>query len=279
MECDVAEAGSFLAKLRLHVFSARVTLPTELLLPQPPGDALRRAMGPMFRDLAGHEAFQEVFETPKDAVSFHRGSHGLHPFWLQPGLAGREVGPGPYQASMVTCGRLRSELALLLGTSFLRAVMEVLGTGLPELESAEPEALRLNVDDKTQVRLVARTPLVVGHDDRPWCPGVPELGRVVRRGVERLGDLVENEGLERPRVAMPDLTEVERVSGELQGHTDRRFSFVQARYHPIEGLLGEIVVRGPSLPAVVPLLGVLARIGVGQKTSMGYGEVDVSVVE
>jgi CRISPR/Cas system endoribonuclease Cas6 (RAMP superfamily) len=54
-----------------------------------------------------------------------------------------------------------------------------------------------------------------------------------------------------------------------------RFSRAQGRRQPIEGVEGSVVIEGAGIGEVLPLLRAMERVGVGRKTSFGFGEIRV----
>jgi hypothetical protein len=112
---------------------------------------------------------------------------------------------------------------------------------------------------------------------RQFCPRVPWLALLARAGVRRLDALVRAFALppggRLPRAELPDLSRVDLLGGTLGAWSSSRFSHRQHKRLPLRGLVGDAILHGDHLHALVPLLRVLAVTGVGKATSLGFGVV------
>ncbi len=215
------------------------------------------------------------------------GSGAPRPFWLQGVPASTEVAAGSaLRARLLAVGPAIRALPYL--DVALRGAMERLGAapGLAvmgvhlsasRIAVAAVPALRPG----TTLRIATATPVALrGNWDaaRAACPAAPWLALLLRGAVRRLDQLATTFGGsdERPFASFPPLDDIEVLSGGLSRWTGARISHKQQRRIPLEGLAGDVVVRGRGLAEATPLLAAAGLFGIGKLTSMGFGVLDVS---
>lgn len=129
-------------------------------------------------------------------------------------------------------------------------------------------------------RIESASPLLLrGNDEacRQSCPRAPWMVLLARAGVRRLDGLLRASGVsDVPRVEWPRLDEVEVHDLLFEPWADSRFSRSQEQRTPFEGgrtLRAE--VSGPTVDALLPLLGALTITGVGRHPTMGFGALEL----
>lgn len=221
--------------------------------------------------------FDRVFE--RDEGMGHRA------FWLR-GL--------PAHTQLRASDRLRVTLALLDReravipdfAAALRASLESLGAsagarnevGIPSRVIAPMMQARPDDGLAGAVRVELRSPVLLRgaeRDAETLCPDAPGFGKLLRAGVRRLASLarVADASQRLPAVAWPDLRGLRLLEDRVTPWQAARFSRAQSRRQPLEGLEGHAVLEGPGVIEVLPLLRAMERVGVGRKTSFGFGEI------
>jgi hypothetical protein len=74
---------------------------------------------------------------------------------------------------------------------------------------------------------------------------------------------------------LPDLRGVRVRFGQLLPWVGSHFSQRQEQRYPLEGLVGHLEIEGEALVPLSPLLSVLPLVGVGKKTTHGFGHLRV----
>lgn len=152
----------------------------------------------------------------------------------------------------------------------------------PRIRPAGPLVLAAAARERLSLYVV--TPLILGElSDRAAAerPRAPWLPLVVRAGVRRISALTTAyAGASRERALLPALDEM-RVEGDLSEWFGSRFSVRQGRRHPLAGdrrrtgWVGAAELSGPGTLDLARFFHVLSIVGVGNKTSMGFGDLDV----
>lgn len=226
--------------------------------------------------------FDRVFERDLGLVQ--------RAFWLRGLHAGREL--NPRARLRVTVALLDRERAMIPDFSAaLRTALRSLGcehegyneVGIVHRTSAPLAPPPLDPARTAAVRVTPRTPLMLrGREDSgaELCPGAPEVGTLLRAGVRRLAAIAQASDPEGgvPRVAWPDLRSLRLVECRIEEWDDARRSKTQRRTQPLEGVQGTYVIEGPGLIEVIPLLRAMERVGVGRKTSFGFGKIAVEAL-
>lgn len=226
--------------------------------------------------------FERVFERDEGG--------GQRPFWLR-GLHARPT-LRLDERLRVTVAVLDRERAMLPDfTAALRHALGRLGAGGGEAQtvgvpSRAAGALLRNAATETgigAVRFETRTPVLLRGDDdagETLCPDAPGFGKLLRAGVRRLASIAR--GVDPThrvgRVVWPDLRGLQRFDDRVGPWRAGRFSRAQGRRQPIEGVEGAVVIEGAGITEVLPLLRAIERVGVGRKTSFGFGEIHVEAL-
>lgn len=131
--------------------------------------------------------------------------------------------------------------------------------------------------------VTAHSPLSLRGDEEEaarLCPRSPTLGLLLRAGVRRLGAIQRAVDPSAPhaRIAWPDLSELRVREDSLVPWQGSRFAAGQGRRTPRGGLLGDLLVEGPAVGSVLPLLRALECASVARKTAYGLGWLGVDVV-
>lgn len=199
-------------------------------------------------------------------------------FWLQGVTHDAAVPDAPFEASLCTWSADDPALPYLdvaLRDALARVGDKHRPPNLLGPTRADAPPWAPPVPSAARVTLVARSPLSLRGNleaATALCPGVPELGLLVRAGVRRLDALLRVSGMSAPpRVAWPTLTDVRRVGAPWSWWTASRYSHRQERRQPLEGYDGALTVEGDGVAALGPLLHALSVSGVGRHTAYGLG--------
>lgn len=224
-----------------------------------------------------------------DRVFERDGGIGQRPFWLRGLHASPQL--DPRDRLRVTLAVLERERAMLPDfTAALRHALGALGhvdarneVGVPARAVSPLIAPGASEDPVGAVRIETRTPLLLRGDDdggAALCPDAPGFGKLLRAGVRRLAAIarVSEPSRRVPAVAWPDLRGLRRFDDQMIPWRAARFSRAQRRTQPLEGVAGSAVIEGPALAPVLPLLRAMERVGVGKKTSFGFGEIRVEAM-
>ncbi len=221
------------------------------------------------------------------------GLGDLHPFWLQGLPAALEVLPGAQLTARLVTAGLGGELVHSLHLAF-RDALGRLGEAANRQDGTAPllspsraqrTPLAVARSDSDTWWIEARTPLLLTQprhaDHLPACAAASWLPPLLGAGMRRLKALAVMFGATdtMPPVALPQMDDIEIVSGELAAWNGSVVSRRQGRAFPLEdGIVGGALVRGSAMPVLGPLLQLLERTGVGKKTTMGFGHLAVEPV-
>lgn len=233
------------------------------------------------------EAFQCDFARFFDAGSLG-ASGGVPPFWLQ-GVSAR---------SSLDAGERLVIRVVLQGTEtamlpYVEAALRdaVLALGRPRsgpskplftLRARPPRRLVPEAIARTRWTIEALSPLILQDDPVPpreLCPEAPLMAQIARAGVRRLQRLARASRGDVPWVELPDLRGIRVCFGQMIPWTGSHFSQRQQKRYPLGGLVGSFEVEGDALSALSPLLAALPLVGVGKKTTHGFGHLRVSAAE
>lgn len=290
----LADWLSALSAITVHELSLTVTIARATRFDQPVNVVARGLLGDAFRarrcltaaptcvgcDEASACDFDRVFERDEGM--------GQRSFWLRGLTAARSLDAG--SSLRVTLSALESERGALPDfMAALRHALERLGVHTEfnsvALIARRSEALSLRRDEEARsIRVNAMTPLLLRGDEAAagsLCPHAPGFAMLLRAGVRRLAGMLRANAPGDPvaRVEWPALQGLRCTDDQMTRWRDARVSRAQGRRQPLEGLVGSAVLEGEGVSDLLPLLRVLERVGVGRKTSFGFGELRVEIVK
>lgn len=271
-----------LAGVALHEVSFTLSPRRPCRLESPLASVVRGLLGEALHARLAPEDFARLFEETASAVS-------ARPYWLR----GLHLHPG-----LDLRDRLTVTLSLLGAEGrWLPDFTEALHHALSQVGDSERPPNVVGRPSHREVTLAppsgeppagavlvtAHSPLSLrGDEDEAarLCPRSPTLGLLLRAGARRLGALQRAVDPSAPhaRIAWPDLSELRVREDSLVPWRGSRFAAGQGRRTPLDGLVGDLLVEGPAVGAVLPLLRALERASVGRKTAYGLGWLGVDVV-
>ncbi len=242
-------------------------------------------------DVADMCRYTQIWRQPG---RFHLGAHGTngwHSFWLSGLPARQRVMEGEkFVASLFLVGPARPQFRVF------SAALQVALVEAGRSRGADRGPFTVNAASRQiggqlcaglparSWRIRATSPLVLGNprpEDQTGCPQAPWLPVLIHAAMRRLkglalgyGGAVWDEGMPE----LPDLAKLE-VHGGFRPWQSRRWSRHQGRSEPLPGLVGEVTLRGDALLELSPLLELMGIIGVGKKTSRGFGALAVERCE
>lgn len=290
--CDLADWVEQLAAFSLIRVSTQVEVLRELELREPACIQLRGQLGALFREQRCLTGASSCTGCPeRDGCDFARvfdaeGSPNQTPsYWLQGVPAHTDLRRYTHGEPVLWMLEREREVAPFLGEALRRALLQL---GRPPETPIWTPALRVapvrveylplpRVAPSSRWTIRAETPLDLRTDDMERhlqrCPDAPEFSLLVEAAVRRLYRLAQEALPQRswPTPRLPSLVEVRRVAGGLKRARNSRYSQRQQREMPLQGWVGEILVEGETLLGLSSLLGLLPVLGVGKKTTMGFG--------
>jgi hypothetical protein len=291
---SLSQWASRVSKLGLHRIQLNLQVQREVQSNGPINATIRGQFGERFRDLrclTGENtcfdcpqthicSFHQLFDTPevKDEQG-HLVQHGVHPFWFRGLPASRVLEAGfssnvemflvskyASQAPYVEIA-LRDALRRLRPQGWLQvSPAQISDEFFPEIANPEHDCWRFSW----------HTPLLLGPVPGPCfkeCPQAPWLAAWLRSGVRRISSLLSDFAPDVPhwQHSFPDLTQVQCLSGELYPWRDARFSARQRKRIPLNGWVGEVVLKGDVLRELGGMFQALNIVQTGKSTSMGFG--------
>lgn len=283
--------------LALRRLSVSVTVTAPARFEEPVCCVVRGLMGSRLRDLrcttraptcegcqeATHCDFAHIIGAPEAIPTTPADAR---PFWLRGVPYGRSIARGQrFTASLVYLPAVLARWPHLCAA--LIDALEVLGRpDAPPNEVGvvdDGPVVRARAGRATAWRLIAESPWCLrGSLERgaQRCPEAPWLEPLASEGLQRVSHLIGAfAGQRTPRIALPDLSGVERVAGAVRPWEDSRFTHRQQQRVGMKGYEGAAVLRGAGVDALVPLLSALSLVGVGKGTSMGFGALRLEPVE
>ncbi|MFQ5569549.1 MAG: CRISPR system precrRNA processing endoribonuclease RAMP protein Cas6 [Rhodothermales bacterium] len=175
-------------------------------------------------------------------------------------------------------GRVRLATVDVVEPEGTKRLLDGLGQTLhPEPLSRPIECLAspLPVASATRVKLRFETPLRLMQNRRWIGTEAFELPHLVRALTRRIETLARFHGMHPPEFDPDALVEASRTvrieERALRWEPLERHSASQRQTHPMDGLLGHVVVEG-NLAPLLPLLAAGRLLHAGSKTTMGLGQ-------
>lgn len=210
---------------------------------------------------------------------------GRQSYWLAGVPAAQRIEPGHYRARVTVIGSAAPS-SRAFGDALVRAIHDVRATDpravlVPTPEArVQPLALAGEPVRARRWRIDLHTPVVrkAGAATLPEaCPEAPWLNPLVHATVGRVRDLLtdfaSDDGSLWP--PFPDLRPVRCLEEVMQ---PVQFDYAK-RGEPavsVEGWRGYAVLEGEVMRTIGPLLAAGAEIGIGKKTTFGFGDISAA---
>lgn len=294
MDSSLARWVSCLDALPLRRVRYAVRMATAARFEEPVGCVVRGLLGARHRGLrcvtrvdrcdgcpvAAHCDYARLFGAPDARPPTPEGE--TRAFWWQGVPMGRGLAAGQsFEATLTFVPSALPRWPHLVSAAV--DALEMLGPAdAPLNEVRVIEEGRVEPESTASAgawRISTRAPLGLRGDrsrGAARCPSADWLEPLASEGLQRVSQLLATFAGERtPRVALPDLSSVERVEGTMRSWEESRFTHRQGKRVPMSGIEGSVVLRGSGMDALVPLLRALEVTSVGKNTAMGMGALRV----